>query len=154
MLRWLWLSFLVVVFDQVTKQLIELNFALYESMELLPFLNLTLVYNEGAAFSFLSDQGGWQRWLFVALALVVTLVLVNWVRRLGRGECWIAAALSLIIGGAVGNLIDRILFGHVIDFVDFAGYWPAFNVADSAIVLGVALMLVDVLFGGRRQTVS
>jgi signal peptidase II len=154
MLRWLWLSFLVVVLDQVTKQLIELNFTLYESLQLLPFLNLTLVYNEGAAFSFLSDQGGWQRWLFVVLALVVTLVLVNWVRRLGRGERWIAVALSLIIGGAVGNLIDRLLFGHVIDFIDLAGYWPAFNVADSAIFIGVALMLTDVLFSGRRQTDS
>jgi signal peptidase II len=157
MLRWLWLSLLVVVFDQVTKQLIELNFALYESLQLLPFLNLTLVYNEGAAFSFLSDQGGWQRWLFVVLALVVTLVLVNWIRRLGREERWIAVALSFIVGGAVGNLIDRVLSGHVIDFVDFyygQWHWPAFNVADSAIFIGVALMLVDVLFGGRRRTDS
>jgi signal peptidase II len=154
MLRWLWLSFLVVVVDQVSKQLIEMNFSLHESMQLLPFLNLFLVYNEGAAFSFLSDQGGWQRWFFVALALLVTLVLINWVRRLGREECGIAAALSLIIGGAVGNLIDRILYGHVIDFVDFyygQWHWPAFNVADAAIVIGVALMLVDVLFGGRHK---
>jgi signal peptidase II len=154
MLRWLWLSLLVVVLDQVSKQLIEQSFALYESMELLPFLNLTLVYNKGAAFSFLSDQGGWQRWLFMVLALGVTLVLVNWIRRLGREERWIAVAFSLIIGGAVGNLIDRFLYGHVIEFIDLAGYWPAFNIADSAIVVGVVMMLADVLFGNRRQTAS
>jgi signal peptidase II len=157
MARWLWLSLLVVVFDQVTKQLVEQSFALHESMELLPFLNLTLVYNKGAAFSFLSDQGGWQRWVFVLLALVVIPVLANWVRHLGRQERRIAAALTLIIGGAVGNLIDRALLGHVIDFIDLyygQWHWPAFNIADSAIVLGVVLMLVDVLYGGLRQTDS
>jgi signal peptidase II len=154
MTRWLWLSFLVVVLDQVSKQLVERSFALHESMELLPFLNLTLVYNKGAAFSFLSDQGGWQRWVFVGLALVVIPVLVNWVRHLGRQERRIAAALTLIIGGAVGNLIDRALLGHVIDFIDLyygQWHWPAFNIADSAIVIGVAFMLVDVLLGSRRQ---
>jgi signal peptidase II len=154
MTRWLWLSFLVVVLDQVSKQLVERSFALHESMELLPFLNLTLVYNKGAAFSFLSDQGGWQRWVFVGLALVVIPVLVNWVRHLGRQERGIAVALSLIVGGAVGNLIDRALFGHVIDFIDaYYGqrHWPAFNVADSAIVIGVVFMLVDVLRGSRRK---
>ncbi len=150
MLRWLWLSFLVLAFDQVSKQLVELNFAMYESMELLPFLNITLVYNEGAAFSFLSDQGGWQRWLFVLLALAVSLVLVGWVKRLRQDERAIAVALTLVIGGAVGNLVDRILYGHVIDFIDLyygQWHWPAFNVADSAISIGVALMLLVVLFG-------
>jgi signal peptidase II len=154
MARWLWLSFLVVLFDQVTKQMVERSLALRESVELLPFLDLTLLYNEGAAFSFLSDQGGWQRWFLVLLALLVTLVLINWVWRLGREERRIAAALSLIIGGAVGNLVDRALFGYVIDFIDLyygQWHWPAFNIADSAIVIGVAFMLVDVLLGSRRQ---
>ncbi len=150
MLRWLWLSLLVVALDQFAKQVVESVFTLYESMAVLPFINLTLVYNEGAAFSFLSDQGGWQRWFFVLLALVVTAVLISWLRRLGREEQLVAVALSFIIGGAVGNLIDRVIYGHVIDFVDlyYAGWhWPAFNVADSAIVLGVALMLYDLIFG-------
>ncbi len=154
MLRWLWLSFLVLAFDQASKQLIELNFALYESMELLPFLNITLVYNEGAAFSFLSDQDGWQRWLFMLLALVVTVVLVGWVKRLRQEERAIAISLTLVIGGAVGNLVDRVLYGHVIDFIDFyygQWHWPAFNVADSAITVGVALMLLDVLFSKDRE---
>ncbi len=150
MFRWLWLSLLVIALDQFTKQLVESAFALRESMAVLPYFNLVLVYNEGAAFSFLSDQGGWQRWFFVLLALVVIAVLISWLRRLGREEQLVAVALSFIIGGAVGNLIDRVIYGHVIDFVDlyYSGWhWPAFNVADSAIVLGVALMLYDLIFG-------
>ncbi len=146
MLRWLWLSLAVIGLDQFTKQLIESSFAFRESLEVLPFFNLTLVYNQGAAFSFLSDQGGWQRWFFVVLALVVVLVLVLWIKRLRREERLIAVALSLVVGGAVGNLIDRVLYGHVIDFLDFyygQWHWPAFNVADSAITIGVVLMLLE-----------
>lgn len=149
MLRWLWLSLLVVVLDQFTKQLVEAHFYLSENVELLPFLNFTLAYNQGAAFSFLSDQGGWQRGFFIAVALVVTLVLVAWLRRLGRGEWRTALSLSLVIGGAVGNLIDRVIHGYVIDFIDVyygSWHWPAFNVADSAICVGVALLLLDALF--------
>jgi signal peptidase II len=149
MLRWLWLSLSVVGLDQYTKQLIAARFSLSESVELLPFLNLTLAHNQGAAFSFLSDQDGWQRGFFIVVALVVTLVLVTWLRRLGRGEWWTALALSLVIGGAVGNLIDRVLHGYVIDFIDVyygSWHWPAFNVADSAICVGVALLLLDALF--------
>jgi signal peptidase II len=154
-LRWLWLSLAVIGLDQFTKQLVESVFSLYESVAVMPFINLTLVYNRGAAFSFLSDQGGWQRWFFVVLAIAVTIVLISWMRRLSRHERLVAIALSLIIGGAVGNLIDRIIYGHVIDFVDlYYGqyHWPAFNVADSAIVLGVALMLFDLIFGEREQS--
>jgi signal peptidase II len=146
MLRWLWLSLAIIGLDQYTKQLVESAFVKYESMAVLPFFNLTLVYNEGAAFSFLSDQGGWQRWFFVVLALVVTLVLVLWIKRLSRAERLIAIALSLVVGGAVGNLIDRVMYGHVIDFLDFyygQWHWPAFNVADSAIFIGVMLMLLE-----------
>ncbi|MEW8013346.1 MAG: signal peptidase II [Candidatus Sedimenticola endophacoides] len=152
MLRWLWLSLLVIGLDQLTKQLVEASLLVYERVSLLPFFNLTLAYNEGAAFSFLSDQGGWQRWFFVVLALVVTTALVVWLRQLGRGERRVAIALALIIGGAVGNLIDRLLFGHVIDFLDFyygRWHWPTFNLADSAIFLGVVLMLLDALRDGR-----
>jgi signal peptidase II len=150
MLRWLWVSLLVLGLDQFTKQLIEAHFSLFKSISLLPFLNFTLAYNQGAAFNFLSDQGGWQRGFFIAVALVVTLVLVGWLRRLGRGEWRTALSLSLVIGGAVGNLIDRLIHGYVIDFIDvYYGnwHWPAFNVADSAICVGVALLLLDAVFG-------
>lgn len=152
MLRWLWLSLLVLLLDQASKQLAEASLQLYEQIPLLPFFNLTLAYNEGAAFSFLSDQGGWQRWLFSGLALLVTLVLVRWMKRLRREERLLAIALSLIIGGALGNLIDRMLWGHVIDFLDLyyrQWHWPAFNLADSAIVLGVSLFILDTLRQGR-----
>ncbi|PLY15422.1 MAG: signal peptidase II [Sedimenticola sp.] len=149
MLNWLWLSVLVVGLDQVSKQLVESSLLVYETIPIMPYFNLTLAYNEGAAFSFLSDQGGWQRWLFATLAAGVSLLLVVWLSKLQRHEKWVAIAFALIIGGAIGNLIDRLLFGHVIDFLDFyyAGWhWPAFNLADSAISVGVALMLLDMLF--------
>lgn len=155
MLRWLWLSLMVVVLDQASKQLIVSSFMLHEILELLPLFNLTLTYNEGAAFSFLSDQAGWQRWFLSGVAVVVTLVMILWLRGLKQHERLTAISLGLIIGGAVGNLIDRVLFGHVIDFLDFyigQYHWPAFNVADSAISIGVAIMLYEILFGDREQT--
>ena len=154
MLRWLWLSLLIIVLDQLSKQLVEASLLVYEIIPLLPFFNLTLAYNEGAAFSFLSDQGGWQRWLFAILAMGVSLVLITWLRRLTVQERLLAAALSLIIGGALGNLIDRLLFGHVIDFLDFyykSWHWPAFNVADSAIFIGVVLFLLDAVVNKRES---
>lgn len=149
MLRWLWLSLLVLVLDQLSKQLVEASFGLHQVMALAPGFNLTLAYNEGAAFSFLSDQGGWQRWLFVGLASLVSLVLVIWISRLQRHDRLLAISLSLVLGGALGNLLDRVLFGHVIDFIDiYYGdwHWPAFNLADSAITLGVVLLLLDAFF--------
>lgn len=151
MLRWLWLSLIVVVLDQASKQWVESSFMLFETLAVMPFFNLTLAYNDGAAFSFLSDQSGWQRWFLSGLAGVVTLAMVFWLRGIEQRERMIAIALSLIIGGAVGNLIDRILFGHVIDFLDvYYGqhHWPAFNIADSAISIGVVFMLYEMLFDG------
>lgn len=153
MYRWLWLSLGVVLLDQLSKQLIESSLMVYETIPVLPFFNLTLAYNEGAAFSFLSDQGGWQRWFFSLVAAVVVVVLVVWLSRL-KGERMLAVSLSLVIGGAVGNLLDRLFIGHVVDFLDFfyqSYHWPAFNVADMAISLGVVLMFVDALFGGGRE---
>lgn len=149
MLNWLWLSLLVIGLDQVSKQLVESSLLVYETIPVMPYFNLTLAYNEGAAFSFLSDQGGWQRWLLAGLAAGFSLLLIVWLAKLERAERLVAIACSLIIGGAIGNLIDRLLFGHVIDFLDvYYGewHWPAFNIADSAIVLGVALMILDMLF--------
>jgi signal peptidase II len=146
MARWLWLSVLVVVADQVTKIWISGALRPYELVPVIDgFFNLTLAFNTGAAFSFLAQGGGWQRWLLSGLAVVVTIVLVVWLTRLGRHERWTAAALSLVIGGAVGNLLDRLRLGHVVDFLDFylgSWHWPAFNVADSAIVVGVAILLL------------
>ncbi len=145
MARWLSLSLLVVVLDQATKWLAEALLEPFRPVALMPLLNLTLMYNEGAAFSFLANAGGWQRWLFAGFALVMTLALTLWLLRLDRGERATAAALSLIIGGAIGNLIDRIQTGRVVDFIDFYvanWHWPAFNVADSAITVGILLLLV------------
>ena len=118
-------------------------------MAVITHFNLTLVYNTGAAFSFLADAGGWQRWFFVLLAIGVSALLLVWLYRLERDQHWLAAALALVLGGAVGNLVDRILHGHVIDFIDlYAGgwHWPAFNVADSAITVGAVMLIIDAVF--------
>ncbi|MCU7806941.1 MAG: signal peptidase II [Candidatus Thiodiazotropha sp. (ex Semelilucina semeliformis)] len=154
MTRWLWLSLIVILLDQVTKQIADAMLTYGESVGILPFFNFTLLYNKGAAFSFLSDQDGWQRWFFIVLALVVTGVMLAWLSRLKREEKWVAVSLSLIIGGAVGNLIDRILMGQVIDFIHLhyqEYYWPAFNIADSAIFVGVAIMLFDAFVLARKR---
>jgi len=152
MKHWLWLSIAIILLDQLTKWLVMFNLSPYQVIELAPNLNLTLMFNEGAAFSFLSDAGGWQRWLFASFGLLVTGVLVAWLLRLKAGERLLAGALALVIGGAIGNLIDRVLLGHVIDFVQvylpfiplaMFNPWPAFNVADSAITVGVALLLIE-----------
>lgn len=149
MLRWLWLSGAVIVSDQLTKLAAEHWLTLYAPHPVLPFLNFSLAYNKGAAFSLLAGAGGWQRWFFAALAAGVSLVIVYWLRRLEPGERWTAAGLSLVLGGAVGNLIDRLWHGHVIDFIDlYYGpyHWPAFNLADSAITIGAAILIVHGLF--------
>lgn len=149
--RWLWLSALVVLLDQGTKWLAEALLVPHRPVAVLPLVNLTLMYNEGAAFSFLAGAGGWQRWFFVAIALLMTLALTLWLLRLAAGERLTALALTLVVGGAVGNLIDRALTGRVVDFIDVSlpfiplrmfNPWPAFNIADSAISIGVVLMLV------------
>jgi signal peptidase II len=150
MARWLWLSVLVVVLDQATKWLAEGLLEPYRPVPLVPTLNLTLMYNEGAAFSLLADAGGWQRWFFAGFALIITLVLVIWLLRLQSHERHMAIAISLVAGGAVGNLIDRVLTGRVVDFIDvYVGdwHWPAFNLADSAITVAVALLLLAAFRG-------
>jgi signal peptidase II len=156
--HWLWLSLVILLLDQASKWLVLAALEPYQVIELMPNLNLTLMFNTGAAFSLLSDAGGWQRWLFTAFALAVTLVLAVWLLRLKPGEGWLAASLALIIGGAVGNLIDRMLLGHVVDFIQIYlpfiplalfNPWPSFNVADSAISIGVVLLVVESLRGER-----
>ncbi|ADC62902.1 signal peptidase II [Allochromatium vinosum] len=154
MKNWLWLSLAILVLDQASKWMVLLALEPYEVVALMPNVNLTLMFNTGAAFSFLADSGGWQRWFFVVLALIVSGVLVGWLRRLPAHERLHAAALALIIGGAVGNLIDRALLGHVVDFIQvylpviplaIFNPWPAFNIADSAITIGVVLLLLATL---------
>ena len=148
-LIWLLMAVVIVVLDLWTKNLATQKLSLYRPVEITSWLNMTLAHNYGAAFSFLSDAGGWQRWLFTVLASVVTVVLVVWLLRLQANEKLTGASLGLIIGGAVGNLVDRVNLGYVVDFIDvyYRGWhWPAFNLADSAITCGVILLLVDGLF--------
>ena len=150
---WLWLSALIVVLDQATKALAELYLDPFKPLNVLPFFDLRLAYNRGAAFSFLSDAGGWQRIFFIAITLAVLAFLLHWLWRLKQSNRLLPAGLALVIGGAVGNLIDRVATGAVVDFLDFyyqSWHWPAFNVADSAITLGVVLLLVDSLFLSGR----
>jgi signal peptidase II len=145
-LRWLWLTLLLLVIDQVTKHWVAGTFDYRESLFVLPFFNLTYVHNEGAAFSFLADQGGWQRWFFTAIASIASIVFLVWMAKTPKQQRLLSIAFALILSGAVGNLIDRALFGYVIDFLDFhwAGYhFAAFNIADSAIFIGAALMIFE-----------
>ena len=146
MLKWLALSFVALVLDQVSKWAIDSSMQLYQSIPLVPYFNLTYLRNTGAAFSFLSEAGGWQRWFFAGLAIVISAVIGVWLARLKEHETVLAVALSLVLGGAIGNLIDRLAYGYVIDFLDVyyqTWHWPAFNIADSAITLGVILMLLE-----------
>lgn len=146
MLIWLWLSALVIVIDQITKRIVDTTMQLYQSIELIPYFQLTYMRNQGAAFSFLSGAGGWQRWFFIGLAVIASVFICFWLKKLNRSQRWEAIAWSLVLGGALGNLIDRILYGYVIDFLDvYVGdwHWPAFNVADSAITVGVVMLVLD-----------
>lgn len=154
--RWLWLTAACLLLDQVTKIWVAGQFQLYDSVSLLPHLNLTYVHNQGAAFSFLSEAGGWQRWLFSLIAVTVSLILVVMLVKNPRQQRLLNAAYALVIGGAIGNLIDRLSYGYVIDFIDFYinnWHWPAFNVADVAICIGAGLLILD-SFTGSSQTDS
>jgi signal peptidase II len=145
---WLFVSATVIWADIVTKEWASEVLTLYRPHEVFAWLNMMLAHNYGAAFSFLSDAGGWQPWFFTILASVVSVGLIVWLLRLPRREWLTGLALALVIGGAIGNLVDRIQLGYVVDFIDvhYAGWhWPAFNVADSAISCGVALLLIDAL---------
>jgi len=146
MLKWIWLALFVVVLDQVTKYIASNSLILFQPVAVMPMFNWTLMHNTGAAFSFLADQAGWQRWFFAAIAIVVSIVIFLWIKRLEQHEKWLAIALALILGGAVGNVIDRIWLGYVVDFIQVyyeQWYWPAFNIADSAIVIGVVMIIIE-----------
>jgi isoleucyl-tRNA synthetase len=154
-IRWLWISLLVIVVDQLTKFWIETNFVLGERIDVLPVLEIIRAHNPGAAFSFLAAAGGWQRWAFTALALGVSVALVFWLRRLPlETRALLACGLALILGGAIGNVVDRIEHGYVVDFVNAHwgnAYFPAFNVADSAISIGAGLVILDAIRDWRRE---
>jgi signal peptidase II len=145
--NWLWLSFFVVVLDQTTKALVVGSVKFKSSIQLLPILDIVYLENRGAAFSMLHDAGGWQRWFFIALAVVVSIVLMLWLRKIRSSEQLILAiGLSLVLGGALGNVIDRVWHSYVIDFIYFHWrdwYFPAFNIADSAISVGAGCLLID-----------
>ena len=144
--HWLGAACGIVVIDQITKYLALqwLNYG--DPVAIVPGLNFTLVFNTGAAFSLLSDASGWQRWLFAAVALTVSIVITLWLRQIGNKEWWLPIALTLILGGAIGNFWDRVSLGYVIDFIQVyyqQWSWPAFNVADSAICIGAVMLLLS-----------
>jgi signal peptidase II len=154
---WLLLAGLVVALDLWTKHLASTNLALYRPVPLTGWMNLTLAHNTGAAFSLLADQDGWQRWFFIAFAVGISGFLVLWLWRLPLGARLLPAALMLVLGGAIGNLVDRVRLGYVVDFIDLHygdWHWPAFNIADSAIVIGATLMLIEALLPPRNPPKS
>ena len=147
--KWLWLALAIIAIDHLTKFWVSSVLDFQEFVPVLPFFSLVLVYNTGAAFSFLADAGGWHRWFFIAVGIVATVIIVRLLKRHAH-EPRLAFSLALVLGGALGNVIDRIVLGHVVDFLylhyrTFA--WPAFNVADSAITVGAALLIWDSLRG-------
>lgn len=153
MLPWLGLAFLIILVDQFTKLLVINQFALGDSQRVFSFFNLVRVHNSGAAFSFLAGAGGWQRWFFTGIALVA-VVLIIWMLRSHAGQRLFAFALANILGGAIGNVLDRLIHGYVVDFLDFHSrgwHFPAFNVADSAISIGAACLILDEILRVRRS---
>ena len=154
---WLWLLFAagIAALDLWTKAIATASLEMYRPVAVLPGLNWTLAHNPGAAFSFLADQPGWQRWFFTITTIVIMVVLLIWLWRLTRGMRLAALSLSLILAGAAGNLVDRVRLGYVVDFIDVYyqnWHWPAFNIADSAITVGVILMLIDGFFVSGRES--
>ena len=154
-LPWAGLALLAILADQLTKLWVVNSLQLHESREWLPVLSILRAHNTGAAFSMLSGAGGWQRWLFTGIALVVSVVILTWLRRLdGAQQRMLSISLALILGGALGNVVDRLRHGFVVDFVAVhwqEHYFPAFNVADSCITVGALLLLLDALLDSRRR---
>jgi len=158
-MKWLWLSALTVVLDQLTKTIAEAELLLHQPVAVFPSLNFTLMYNRGAAFSFLSDAGGWQRIFFVFLSTAISIFLFFWLRQISKDEKQrhnqlLQIAITFILGGAIGNLIDRAMTGAVVDFIQVyysTNYFPAFNIADSAITVGAGLLILDMFLESKRN---
>lgn len=154
MLKWVWVSALVIVLDQLTKLWASSTLSYNVPVQVMPSFNFTLMYNTGAAFSFLSEAGGWQRWFFAVVAVLISTVLLAWLKRLKPEQRWLAVGITLVLGGALGNVWDRLYLGHVIDFIDIyykQWHWPAFNVADSAIFVGALMLIIDGLRGDKPK---
>jgi len=158
-MKWLWLSAFTVILDQLTKKIAEAELVLHQPLAIFPGFNFTLMYNKGAAFSFLSDAGGWQRILFVTLSVSISIFLFIWLKQITKDDKQknnnlLQIAIAFILGGAVGNLIDRALSGEVVDFIQVyysSYYFPAFNIADSAITLGAGLLILDMLLEHKHN---
>jgi len=153
-LRFTWISLIAILLDQWTKLAVMNSMDLYQSIQVLPFFNMTYVHNYGAAFSILYDAGGWQRYFLSGLALIVSAVIIWWLRQSTKEQVLLPVAFSFILGGALGNVLDRIMHGYVVDFLDFyygTYHWPAFNVADSAIFIGAALLILDMFINKETK---
>jgi len=158
-MKWLWLSIFTIAADQLTKKIAEAELVLHQPLALFPGFNFTLMHNKGAAFSFLSSAGGWQRPFFVILSTAISIFLFFWLKQITRDEKQkdnnlIQIAIAFVLGGAIGNLIDRALYGQVTDFIQVyysSYYFPAFNIADSAISIGAALLILDMFLEGKRD---
>jgi len=145
-MQWLWLTAIFIVIDQVTKHLAVAYIQPHESINVMPFFDLVIRYNPGAAFSFLADQGGWQVVFFSTVSIIISLGILYWMYTIPAKNRWLSIALALILSGALGNLYDRLMLGKVVDFIDWyyeEHHWPAFNIADSVIMLGAVMMLLD-----------
>ncbi len=148
-LRWLWISVFVLVLDRITKAAVLKHLTAYTAVPVMPSFNLTLQYNTGSAFSFLDNASGWQIWMFGGIAILVSIAILVWLKRISASQRWLGIALAFVVGGALGNLWDRFSYGHVIDFIDlYVGnwHWPIFNIADSAICIGAFMLLWDAAF--------
>jgi signal peptidase II len=147
-LMWLLLSLIILILDQITKTWVSTHLSFNQPINILPYFDLRLLHNTGAAWSILADQGGWQRWFLSLLAIIVSIVIMVWLTRLDSKQRWLACALALILGGALGNVMDRIIYGYVVDFIDIyyqAWHWPAFNIADIGISIGAVMLLIDAI---------
>ena len=152
--NWIGLAAIVVLVDQWTKHLVRGALRNGEVIRVTDWFDLVLAFNPGAAFSLLADQGGWQRWFFAVLAFAICGLLIHWLRKQSVSQRWSGIAYSLIIGGALGNVFDRLVLGHVVDFLDFywqRAHWPAFNLADSFIFIGAAMIVLDGFRGEKKQ---
>lgn len=154
-LRFLWISAVIIGLDQITKLIAENQLPLHQAVNVMPYFDWYLTYNTGAAFSFLADAGGWQRWFFTIASLVISGIIIAWIRKLEKHDNLTALSLSMILGGAIGNLIDRIYLGKVIDFIQvwLGSYpWPAFNIADAAISVGAVILITSSFVNPRKTT--
>jgi len=161
-MKWLWLSLTTVILDQITKYFAEAELTLHQAVAIFPSFNFTLMYNKGAAFSFLNDAGGWQRILFVCLSTAISIFLFFWLKQITQDEKQknnqlLQIAIALILGGAIGNLIDRAMTGAVVDFIQIyysTYYFPTFNIADSAVTVGACLLIFDMILESKRNRES